>query len=85
MRYPAHDMSSDLFYFVVEFGAGFEFHNFAGCDFDGFFGAGVDTGAGSFFADSECAETEKGNFVTLGESGGNCIESSIESFFCIYF
>ena len=74
-----------LFYFLGEFGALFEFNGFAGSDFDSFFGAGIDAGAGSFFSNRECSETNESNFFAGGKSSRDGFNSGFESGFGISF
>ena len=74
-----------LFYFLGEFGALFEFNGFVGSDFDSFFGAGIDAGAGSFFSNRECSETNESNFFAGGKSSRDGFNSGFESGFGISF
>ena len=69
---------ANLFHGSGQLGALFEFDGFAGCDFDGFFGAGVDAGALTFFYNGEGAEADEGNLVTFGKCFGDSGYSGVK-------
>ena len=74
---------SRLLYSVCELGTSLELSHLLGSNLNLLLGSGVDTLACGLLSNSECAETNQLNLVTLLQSVSDSCYSSVKSLLCV--